>query len=342
MITTRIFGHTADGREVLAFTLQDGASHVTVLNLGGTVQSVVVPDKEGATTDVVLGYDNVEGYEKNGGYIGAMVGRFGNRIEKGRLVLEGKEYSLCCNDNGNHLHGGKVGFDKKIWEHTIDGDDLILSYVSPDGEENYPGTLSVQIKYTFKNGELSFFYRATTDKTTVVNLTNHSYFNLNGAGNGTVLDHLLSIKSKMIVPTDETLIPHGGFRMTDQTPFDFSSPKRIGKDIRMDDIDLRRGSGYDHCFVLGKSGRYRKCAEALGDRTGIRMECFTDLSGVQLYSGNFLNIEGKGGHYGKYAGFAFETEMFPNNVNVPEYALWGSSVLKRGQTFTSHTAYKFS
>lgn len=342
MITTKQFGKTADGKTVTAYTLHDGESSMTVLDLGGTVQQILVPDKAGRLTDVILGYNTVAEYENNGGYLGALIGRFGNRIGAGKLVIDGKAYQLYCNDRGNHLHGGKVGFNKKIWNAAIEGDELKLSLFSPDGEENYPGNLNVEVVYSFEDGEWKIEYRAVSDKKTCVNLTNHAYFNLNGEGTGDVLNHLLKIDCDYITPTSPTMIPEGGYRAVKGTPFDFNEPKAIGKDVGADDIDLKQGGGYDHCHVLkNKCGEYVKYAEVTSPATGIVMECFTDMPAVQFYAGNGLHRQGKGGFYGNRNGFCLETQAIPNNVNVPEYAEKGSSILDAGQEYRFSAAYRF-
>lgn len=342
MITTKQFGKTADGKTVTAYTLHDGESSMTVLDLGGTVQQILVPDKAGRLTDVILGYNTVAEYENNGGYLGALIGRFGNRIGAGKLVIDGKAYQLYCNDRGNHLHGGKVGFNKKIWNAAIEGDELKLSLFSPDGEENYPGNLNVEVVYSFEGGEWKIEYRAVSDKKTCVNLTNHAYFNLNGEGTGDVLNHLLKIDCDYITPTSPTMIPEGGYRAVKGTPFDFNEPKAIGKDVGADDIDLKQGGGYDHCHVLkNKCGEYVKYAEVTSPATGIVMECFTDMPAVQFYAGNGLHRQGKGGFYGNRNGFCLETQAIPNNVNVPEYAEKGSSILDAGQEYRFSAAYRF-
>lgn len=342
MIEAKVFDKTKDGRQVLAFTLTDGKSYVKVLNYGGIIQSLVVPDKDGNPTDVVLGYKNIEGYEKNDGYLGALIGRFGNRIRKGDLPIDGNHYLLYCNDKGNHLHGGKVGFDKKIWKPEINGDELTLSIVSPDGEENYPGNLEVRVTYTFKNGELKIQYYAVSDKKTAINLTNHAYFNLSGEGSGDATDNEMWIDSDYITSTDENLIPMGGFRAVEGTPFDFNKPKAIGQDIDADDEDLKKGGGYDHCHLLkNKSGEYVKYAQAYSSKTGIKMSCYTDMPAVHFYAGNCLNQKGKTIYYGKRAGYCLETEAIPNNVNVPEYAVLGSSIYNAGQKYCFSAAYKF-
>lgn len=342
MITTKTFGKTAQGEDVLAFTLHSGDSSATVLNFGGIVQSILVPDKNGKLTDVILGYNDVAGYENNGGYLGALIGRFGNRIGEGKLTIDGKEYSLYCNDRGNHLHGGKIGFNKKIWNYEIDGDELKLSLVSPDGEENYPGTLNVCVTYAFSDGELKIKYRAVSDKKTAVNLTNHAYFNLSGEGDGTILDHELWIDCDFITPTNPAMIPVGGYRAVEGTAFDFNAPKAIGKDIEADDLDLKQGNGYDHCYVLkNKCGEYVRYAVAKSPKTGIKMTCYTDMPAVQFYAGNGLHQQGKTAYYGKRAGFCLETQAIPNNVNVPEYARKGSSIIKAGEVYSFRAAYKF-
>ena len=342
MITQKLFGKTEDGREVLAFTLEDGASHATILNYGGIVQSLVVPDKNGKPTDVVLGYNTVAEYEKNGGYLGALIGRFGNRIGKGELCIDGKRYELYNNDRGNHLHGGKIGFNRKIWAHEIVGDELRLSILSPDGEENYPGNLKVTVTYTFRGGELKIAYRAVSDKKTAINLTNHAYFNLNGEGDGSALDNELWIDCDFITPTNPTMIPEGGFRAVKGTPFDFNAFKPIGRDVEADDLDLKQGKGYDHCHVLkNRAGEYVKYAEVRSLKTGIRMSCYTDMPAVQFYAGNGLSQQGKTAYYGKRAGFCLETQAIPNNVNVPEYAERGSSIVDAGAVYAFTAAYKF-
>ncbi len=342
MITQKPFAKTLDGRQVTAYTLHDGEAYATVLDFGGTLQSLVVPDKKGRLTDVVLGYPDVTRYERNSGYLGALIGRYGNRIAEGHVNIEGKTYELYCNDRGNHLHGGKTGFNRKFWNAEVRGDELVLTLLSPDGEEFYPGNLQVEVIYTFQNRELKIRYRAVTDKTTVVNLTNHAYFNMNGESNGSILDNYLCINSKIVIPTNETMIPTGGFRGVAGTPFDFTQPKEIGRDIEMYDIDLENGNGYDHCFVLDKKlGEYGLCAVAESRRSGIRMTCFTDAPCVQFYAGNGLHQEGKHNYYGKRAGFCLETEMIPNNVNSREYSVYGSSYLRPGEVYSYTAAYRF-
>lgn len=340
MITTRVFGKTSDGKTVLEFTLADGRSSVSILNYGGVIRRILVPANDGRLTDVVLGYNTVKEYEENGGYLGALIGRFGNRIGGGKLTVDETEYALYCNDRGNHLHGGKQGFNKKIWSHGIVGNTLALSVVSPDGDENYPGRLMATVVYTFRNGKLRIHYRAVSDKKTAVNLTNHAYFNLGGDSAGTILDHELTIDADCITPTDEAMIPTGDFRAVEGTPFDFRTPKKIGQDIGADDEDLKKGNGYDHCFVLNGTGM-KQYAEVYCARTGIGMTCRTDMPAVQLYTGNGLKQQGKYSKYTPRTGFCLETEAIPNNVNVPAYAEKGSSILDAGEIYDFCAEYEF-
>ena len=343
MIQTSVFGKTADGREVRAFRLKDGANEATILNYGGIVQSLKVAGADGEPVDVVLGYNDVAGYENNGGYLGALIGRVGNRIEKGHLVIDGTEYELYCNDRGNHLHGGKNGFNTKIWNYVFEGNGLTLSIVSPDGDENYPGNLNVQVHYSFVRGEFKIEYAAMSDKKTPINLTNHAYFNLGGEGTCNVLDTILTIDADRITPTDETLIPHGEFRDVTGTPFDFRKPHRIGERIGdEDDQDIRYQDGYDVNYVLNKkAGVYAKIAEAESERTGIVMEVYTDLPAVQLYTGNGLSQRGKTAFYNRNYGFCLETQYIPNGVNVPAYAALGDCMFERNKIYRTTTAYKF-
>ncbi len=344
MITTSLFDKLPDGREVIAYTISDGDKKAVILNYGGIIQSLIVPDKNGTPTDVILGYDNIEGFLNNGGFLNALIGRFGNRIGEGKINVDGVDYQLYNNDRGNHLHGGKEGFDKKIWNvEAIDEYALKLSYLSVDGEENYPGNLNVEVVYSFKDGVLGIDYTATTDKKTVLNLTNHAYFNLNGESDGSILDNILWIDCDRITPTNPTMIPVGGFKDVAGTPFDFNIPKEIGRDIDADDIDLAQGNGYDHCHVLkNKCGEYCLYAIAESQKTGIKMSCYTDMPAVQFYAGNGLDQDGKNGvHYGKRAGFCLETQAIPNNVNVPEYEAYGSSYLDKDEVYHFVATYKF-
>lgn len=345
-ITKKLFGKTSDGRTVYAYTLCDGNAEATILDYGGIIQSVKVPDKNGIQRDVLIGYDDVAGFENNGGYLNALIGRFGNRIDKGSLTIDGTHYQLYTNDRSNHLHGGKVGFDRKTWEVTVDGEKLVLFYLSPDGEENYPGNLKVTVVYTFKDGVLGIEYTAVSDKKTAINLTNHAYFNLSGSGEGcTILDHEMMIDAPYITPTDDELIPHGEFMDVAGTPFDFRIPKIIkeGDDCTASDPNLKIGGGFDHCFVFAKD-RDTKApyATLYSPVSGIEMKCYTDMPAVQLYAGNGLNQFGKGGvHYGRCGALCLETQAIPNNVNVPEYAAYGSSIYEAGEVYHFSAQYAF-
>lgn len=345
-IAKSVFGNMPDGREVYVFTFEDGKRKMEVLSLGGIIHSLVVPDKDGNPVDVLLGYDTVAEYLENGGYLCALIGRFGNRIDKGRLTIDGNTYQLYINDRSNHLHGGKEGFDKKLWNAKIDGEKLVLSLFSPDGEENYPGNLDVTVVYTFAEGELGIEYTAVADKKTAVNLTNHAYFNLSGESDGcTILDHELFLDAPYITPTDNELIPHGEFLSVAGTPFDFTKPKKVGKDdgMRATEVNLSYGGGYDHCFVFDKARDKSKPYGVLySPRSGIEMKCYTDMPAVQFYAGNGLDQTGKKGHrYGRCGGLCLETQAIPNNVNVEAYAAYGSSILPAGETYRFAARYAF-
>jgi aldose 1-epimerase len=342
------FGKMADGRAVDIYTLTNrNGVEVRITNYGAAVVSLRVPDRAGKLEDVVLGYDSLDGYLANGPYIGVVVGRYANRIAKGRFSLNGVEYKLAVNNGENHLHGGIVGFDKVLWNasqtKTMNGAALRLSYVSADGDEGYPGKLSASVVYTLTNlNELKVDYSATTSKDTVVNLTQHSYFNLAGQGNGDILDHHLMINADRFTPTDAGSIPTGEIRKVQGTPFDFTSPMRIGERINNSDEQLGFGKGYDHNFVLnGKSGTLRRAAWASDTASGRVMEVWTTEPGVQLYTGNFLDGKiGKDGKaYNARYGFCLETQHFPDSPNQPKFP---TTVLRRGATFRSSTVFKFS
>ena len=340
MITKKPFGKTADGESVDLYTLTDGKISVNIRTYGGAIQSILVPGKNGETVDVALGYDDVKGYQTHGGYIGALIGRIGNRIRKGEFELNGVKYHIFNNEKNASLHGGKNGFDKKVWNASVEGDKLVLTYLSKDGEENYPGNLSVKVTYSVENSSLKIVYDATTDKDTVINLTNHCYFNLSGQGNGTAEDTILQIFADKITPMDENLLTDGRFMDVNGTVFDFNEGKAIGKDINSDDQQIKFGGGFDHNFVLNKKGN-GLFAVAVSPRTNVKMECYTDQPGVQFYAGNFMGgTFGKGGkEYIKRGAFCLETQNYPNAVNCPEYP---SCVLKPGEKYHTETVYKFS
>ena len=342
------FQQTVAGKPVDLFILKNKSNmQVAITSFGGRIVSILVPDNTGKTTDVALGYDSLSAYQKQGEpYFGAIIGRYGNRIGNAQFALEGKTYNLSANNNGNTLHGGPLGFHNQVWDATrINEQVLEFSYLSKDGEEGYPGNLKIKVVYTLTdNNEIKIDYTATTDKTTVCNLTNHTYFNLNGDGNGTILDHELQVDADQYTPVDSTLIPIGKNITVEGTPFDFRKATAIGARIETDDEQLKYGLGYDHNFVLNKKGTdLSKVAEIRGPKTGIVMDILTTEPGLQFYSGNFLDgktNDGKGGKsYPFRTGFCLETQHFPDS---PNQAAFPSTTLKPGETYKTTTVYKFS
>ncbi len=347
------FGKLADGTPVDSYTLTNkNGVEVKITNYGATVTSIKVPDHSGKFDDVVLGYDSIDGYLAKNPHLGAVAGRFANRIAKGEFTLNGKAYKLAKNNGENHLHGGPKGFYQVMWtatpvENLSGGNDnvgVMLKYLSKDGEENYPGNLDVTVTYTLTgDNALKIDYAATTDKDTILNLTNHSYFNLAGAGNGDILGHQLKINSEQITPVDSTMIPTGDVKSVAGTPFDFSKLTAIGARINDRDEQLILGKGYDHNFILNVNNTLSTPAvEVYELTTGRVMEVFTNQPGVQLYSGNFLDgtITGKGGKvYKQRYGFCLETQHYPDSPNKPNFP---NVVLKPGQRFDSTTIFKFS
>ncbi|MGH9433281.1 MAG: aldose epimerase family protein [Terriglobia bacterium] len=348
-IKRSVFGKMPDGQVVSLYTLTNrNGMKAGITNYGGRVVSIVVPDRRGNFADVVLGYDNLDGYlSKNDPFFGAIVGRYANRIAQGRFKLEGAEYHLPINDGPNSLHGGPEGFDKKIWkaeELSQIHPALALTYLSKNGEEGYPGDLSVKIVYTLTDAnELRIDYHATTDKDTVLNLSNHSYFNLAGQGNGNILKHLMMIKADKFTPVAATLIPTGELRSVAGTPFDFRQPTPIGARINEDNQQLKYCHGYDMNFVLNRKGSgLELAARAVDPESGRVLEVLTTQPGLQFYTGNFLDgtIRGKGGKvYGHRDAFCLETQHFPDSPNHPNFP---STELKPGQTFHQVTVFKFS
>lgn len=341
MVEKRIFGRTKSGEVVYAFTVKDGERSAVILTYGGAVQSLVVPDRDGNPVDVLLGYDTLKEYEEGGAFFGALIGRVGNRLGGAKFSVDGTEYRVSRNEPFNSLHGGFRGFDKVVWQGEEIENGVKLSYLSKDGEEGYPGNLKVEVKYTFLNGEFSVDYHAVSDKTTAIAMTWHGYFNLNGAGRESGADNFLQIEADKIIPSDENLLPTGEFRNVKGTPFDFNEAKRMGRDLFADDIDLRHGKGYDHCFLLKNDKRYEKCAEAYSERTGICLECFTDLPALQLYSANYVDEKGKGGYYAPNCAYALEAQAITNNLNVPAYAKISSSLYRAGEEYRYKTTYRF-
>jgi aldose 1-epimerase len=322
---------------------------ITVLTYGGTIQSIYVPDKDGRLASVALGFGNITDYVEKSPYFGCIIGRYGNRIARGQFELEGELYELAVNNDPNHLHGGERGFDKRIWAASnVTDTSITLSYTSPDGEEGYPGSLDVTVIYTLTDDNaIQIDYEATTDATTVVNLTNHSYFNLNGEGTGSIDDHELQLACSAYTPVDETLIPTGEIAPVTGTPFDFTTAKPIGQDIRnTSSQQIVFGRGYDHNFVVDRPSpddtSLIPIARAMGPATGIVMEVETTEPGVQFYTGNFLDgtISGIGNRaYRQGDAFCLETQHFPDSPNQPDFP---STVLEPGDTYTSTTVYRFS
>lgn len=349
-ITQKAFGTTAERVGVQLFTLDNGTMSVDITNYGGTVVSIRVPDRNGAVKDVALGYDTIEEYEMRGGFLGALIGRCGSRISNAEFELDGKTYRLYKNDGEHSLHGGKAGFDKKVWNAEIvsgaAGDELKLTLFSPDGEENYPGNLNVTVTYrlTGENG-LVIDYRAVSDRDTVCSLTNHTYFNLAGQDSGTdIWDHMLKLHAEKYTVCGVDTVPTGVIADVAGTPFDFLDLHRLGENIDADDVVLKDAGGYDHNFVLSRSegDAMSLAAEAVCPATGIRMEVYTNKPCVQLYCGNGLSskIAGKNGvRYCKHAGFCLETQFFPNAINRPSFP---SPILKAGTLYSYTTEYRFS
>lgn len=339
---------SSDFDDIALYTLKNKSGvTVKISNYGATVTSIMTPDREGNMADIVFGYDDVSGYMNavDKPYFGAIVGRYGNRIANGRFSLDGEVYELATNNGENHLHGGIIGFDKVVWDAEVIGENsLRLVYLAKDGEEGYPGNLTVAVTYTLTDqNELVIAYQAETDKATPVNLTNHSYFNLAGEGSPTILDHELMIQADGFTPVDEGLIPTGEIRKVDGTPFDFRKPKIIGADIRSDNQQLKYGLGYDHNWVLrNKSGKMALAATVYEPGSGRYMEVYTDQPGIQFYCGNFLDgrLIGKSGRpYLQRSGLCLETQHFPDSPNRPEFP---STILRPGERYQSRTVYKFS
>ena len=346
-MTKTSFGKMPDGQSIDLYTLINRQGiKVTITNYGGRVVSLFAPDRAGRVADVVLGFDDLSGYLAQNPYFGALVGRYANRIANGEFKLEGTEYHVPQNDGPNALHGGIRGFDKRVWtarDVSKENPSLELTYLSKDGEEGYPGNLSVKVIYSLTdNNELQIDYTATTDKDTVLNLTNHSYFNLAGQGNGNILNHQLTINADRFTPINSTLIPTGELRPVDGTPFDFRQPAAIGARINDDNEQMKFGRGYDHNFVVNHKGTGLVLAARVRDpESGRVMEVLTTQPGVQLYTGNFLDgtIHGKGGKvYGYRSALCLETQHFPNSPNQPNFPF---AELKPGKTFQETTVYRF-
>ena len=336
------WGTTPAGEEVRLFTLKSaGGLEAQICSWGGYIVTLKAPDKHGNLADVALGFDSLEGYLAKNPFFGCITGRYANRIGGAKFTLDGVEYPVTANSGKHQLHGGKAGFDKKLWSAKEVPNGVVLSYTSPDGEEGYPGTLKCTVTYTVTpDNSLKIDYEATTDKATVLNLTNHAYFNLAGEGSGDILGHLLTIPTAQITATDDDLIPTGEIASIQDTPLDFTTPHPIGERIGADYKPLIQGIGYDHNYVLPGSGM-KLAAVVKEPGSGRVMTVRTTEPGVQLYSGNHLQgIQGKGGHaYLKRHGFCLETQHYPDSPNQPAFP---STTLRPGETFQSTTIYQFS
>ena len=339
----RLFGHTKDGLEVEALTLDNGILSCEVITFGAALRSLYVRDRCNHRRDIVLGYDTLEEYETQSAYLGAIVGRVANRIAGGQFTMDGQTYTLVINDPPNHLHGGTVGFSHKVWsvvEHTSQF--VTLALTSPDGEEGYPGTLQVQVTYALEGSALSMRYQATTDRETPCNLTGHAYFNLDGHGSGPVAEQLLRIHAENYTPSDATNIPTGEIAPVAGTPMDFRAATPIGVRINEPFIQLAQGKGYDHNSVIdGKVGSLRKAAQVYSPVSGIVMDIETTLPGLQLYTANFLDegLKGKAGAvYGPRHAFCLETQFYPDSLN---HAAFPSVILHPGHPYDHHTVFSF-
>ncbi len=345
-VTKAGFGKLPDGRAVDVYALKNADLEVDITNYGARIVSLKTKDRDGKVADVVLGYNSVEGYVAEGKaktYFGAIVGRYGNRIRGGKFSIDGQQYQIPLNNNGNALHGGPHGFDDQLWTGKEIPDGVEMSLVSKDGDMGFPGTLTVHVRYTLVGSAVQIAYTATTDKPTVTNLTNHSYFNLGGDGSGSILNEVLMINADEYTPVDAGLIPVGGPKPVAGTPFDFRKPTEIGARINEPNEQLKIAGGYDHNWVLnGKNGEMKLAARVYDPKTGRVLTVTTTQPGVQFYSGNFLDgsYTGKAGvKYTKHSGLCLETQHYPDSPNQPEFP---STLLKPGETMHSTTVFSFS
>lgn len=334
----KTFGHLSSGEEIIEYTLSSNDMIVRFLNWGGIIKSIQVPNRDGIATEVTLGFDSLEPYIKGTPFFGALVGRYGNRIKNGQFELDGVQYQLPINNLGNHLHGG-VGFDKKIWSVEAQDSKAILTYLSKDGEEGYQGNVDVKVVYELVDHALHIEYEAETDAPTIINLTNHSYFNLDG--NGDILDHELKLYMDHYLPVDETFIPLHSAPQTASGPFDFSDWKKIGEEIGSSHEQIQRAGGYDHCYSREViTTQPELVAEARSSESGIAMQVLTTEPGVQFFSGNYSSvIESDGKRFPPRSGFCLETQHFPDSPNRPDFP---STVLRPGEIYKSETIYRFS
>jgi aldose 1-epimerase len=343
-VTKSVFGSMPDGTKVEIFTLEEGSIKARVMTYGARLVSLELPDRSGKIADIVLGYETLDGYTADPkSYFGSIVGRYGNRIAHATFTLDGKRYDLPANDGVNTLHGGTKGFDKLVWKGQEIPHGVELTLVSKDGDQGFPGTLTARVRYTLESHALKIEYFATTDKDTVLNLTNHSYFNLAGEGQGDILNHLMMIPADRYTPVDSGLIPTGELAPVAGTPLDFHKATAIGARIDDPNEQMRLGGGYDHNFVLnGKMGVLQEAARVVEPTSGRVLTVETTQPGVQFYSGNFLDgtLHGKHGHvYAKHTGFCLETQHFPDSPNHPKFP---TSELKPGETYHSVTIFRFS
>lgn len=347
-VKTEPFGKMPDGTSIEIFTLSDGTVEARIMTYGGILVSLKTPDRNGNSADIVLGFDDLDGYVsnsngKNGAFFGALVGRYANRIAKGEFTLDGKKYSLPINNAPNSLHGGPHGFNNQVWKGKEIADGVELTYLSKNGEAGYPGDLTATVRYTLVKGELKIDYSATTDKDTVLNLTNHSYFNLAGQGKGDILGDQLTLNASKFTPVDAGLIPTGELKAVTGTPFDFTKATAVGARIDAEDEQLKLGHGYDHNWVLDETGgKLSQAAEVFEPTSGRVLQVLTDQPGIQFYTGNFLDgtIKGKGGvTYGKHAALCLETQHFPDSPNHPDFP---TTELKPGHKYHTVTVFKLS
>ncbi len=343
LVKKEAFQKEIDGKKVDLFVLQnDSGMVVKITNYGARIVSILVPDKNGKYDDITLGYPTIDGYLTDSMYLGCVVGRYANRIGKAQFKLDGKLYKLAANDHGNSLHGGNKGFSARVWDAVQQGDTLTLTYTSPDMEEGYPGNLTVKVQYILTNdNEIIMNYEATTDKKTVVNLTNHAYYNLHGEGNGTILDHFLEIFANQTTEIDSLLIPTGKLVDVKDTPFDFNTPHTIGERINTDNEQIKFGKGYDHNWVLNKKeGEFALAVRLTDTISGRILELYTTEPGVQVYSGNFMNgsVKGKSGKPYEYrTAIAMEPQHFPDSPNKPNFP---STILNPGEKYTQTSIVK--
>jgi aldose 1-epimerase len=345
-ISKQAFGKTPDGTPVDIYTLKSAEIEARVITYGGILQSLKVPDKSGKSADVVLGFDTLDGYtggpKPNPAFFGAIIGRYANRIADGKFTLDGKTYSTPQNDGTNTLHSGPHGFDKAVWKAKEIPHGVELTHVSADGDSGFPGTLTAVVRYTVVAKELKIEYSATTDKDTVLNLTNHSYFNLAGQGNGDILQNQVKINASRYTPVNDKLIPTGELASVAGTPFDFRKSTAVGARINDDNDQLKKGHGYDHNWVLDSNGKFSEAAEAYEPGSGRVLQVLTDQPGIQFYTGNFLDgtVKGKGGiAYPRRGALCFETQHFPDSPNHPKFP---TTELKPGQKYRTITVFRFS